>query len=74
MVFASMKEKLLHLYEHNYQAKMQTLKHVVQPHQMGLLIMKFSFGKFSFDNWHVIGSSPYQGCIHPHILDAWFHS
>jgi hypothetical protein len=30
MVLPGMKGKLLHLYEHSYQAKIQTLKHVVQ--------------------------------------------
>jgi hypothetical protein len=49
MVFASMKEKWLHLYEHSHQAKLQTLEYVAQTPLDGpfdhddLLCLKFSF-------------------------------
>jgi hypothetical protein len=40
MVFSGMERKLLYLYEHSHQVKLQALENVVQTHQMGILIMK----------------------------------
>jgi hypothetical protein len=40
MVFTGMEGKLLHLYKHSHQVKLQPLENVVQTNQMGILIMK----------------------------------
>ncbi len=44
-----LERKLLHLYEHSYQAKLHALEHVIQTPPNGPLTMKTSFEKLSFD-------------------------
>jgi hypothetical protein len=60
MICASMKGKLLHLYEHSHQAKLQTLEHVVQTPPDGsidhddLLCSKLSFDTRMQQGLHVV--------------------
>jgi hypothetical protein len=72
MDFASMKGKLLHLYEHSHQAKLQTLKHVVQTPPDGpfdhddLLCSKLSFDTLGCNKALTLlrsHSSPQFGCF-----------
>ncbi len=49
MVFASMEENLLHLYEHAHQVELDALENVGHTLPDGLLIMKICCGKLSFD-------------------------
>ncbi len=64
MVFASMKGKLLHLYEHNYQVKMKTLELVVQTPPNGSFDHEILVSKILI--WHI---GMQQG---PHLMKVAF--